>query len=204
MPYLAEHAEHGGNALFDGPLAVDHFDERRIQPDAFPVRRPDPAAVLLALADDGRSGDVAGLQGIDERHALSVDELRAQRAHFLRHQRPVNLRGSGRTRGVILQRFGIEQLCARAIGEDEPVRRSAVMVGGGEALIVQPSRAARGENDRLGARHENFAVSMFWSTAPAALPSLSLMSSMAEVKSTTVMPRLSTSSRSTRMISEPE
>ena len=52
-----------------------------------------------------------------------------------------------RARGMILQRFGIEQFCARAIGEHEPVRRRPVMVGRGEALIMQPSRAARSQHN---------------------------------------------------------
>ena len=45
---------------------------------------------------------------------------------------------------------------------------------------------------------------MFISTAPAALPFSSMISSIAAVKSTTGMLRLSTSSRRVRMISAPE
>ena len=72
--------------------------------------------------------------------------------------------------GMVLQRVRIQQLRARTVGQDQAVRRRAVVIGGGEALIVQPACAAGGDDDGLSTRHQIFpSVSMFSSTAPAAL-----------------------------------
>lgn len=50
----------------------------------------------------------------------------------------------------------IEQLCPRAIGEHEPVRRRAVVIRSRETLIMQSARSARRDNHRLCAGNENF------------------------------------------------
>ena len=146
-PVFSEHSHHSGNSLLDSSFAVYHFDKRRIQPDAFAVRSLDSAVVFLTFPNNRGGRDVARLQRIDKRYTVFVDELRAQRTHFFGNQSAVNLRRRRRARGMILQRFGIEQFCARAIGEHEPVRSRPVMVGRGEALIMQPARAARCDND---------------------------------------------------------
>ena len=65
-----------------------------------------------------------------------VDQLCAQGAHLFRNQRAEDLLREGHAGGMVLQRVGIQQLCARTIAQHQAVRRCAVVVGGREALIV--------------------------------------------------------------------
>ena len=149
---LAEHAHHRGDALFDRAGAALDLDHRRIQPDRVAERGLDALVALGAFADDGRRGDVARLERVHECLALGVDEHRADGADFFGDERAVDLRGESRAGRMVLERVLIEELRARAVAEDESVGGRAVVVRGGEALIVEPARAAGRQNDDLRLR----------------------------------------------------
>ncbi len=69
-----------GRFFFTAPGPLQDLDERRVEPDPDAAgRRHHALAAALALADDGRGGDVAALEFVDEPVALGVDEVRARR-----------------------------------------------------------------------------------------------------------------------------
>ena len=86
--------------------------------------------------------------------AVDVDELSSERAHLLGNERAENLLGVARTRGVVLESVRVEEARAYSVAEDKTVSRSAVVVGGREALIVQTTRTAGRDDDSLSACHE--------------------------------------------------
>ena len=59
---FAEHPQHGGDALFDGALAVFQLDHRGVQPHADAAGGVDALAVGGALPDDGGSGRHRGTE----------------------------------------------------------------------------------------------------------------------------------------------
>ena len=61
---LEEHAQHGGQALLQSALAMDHVDHGGVQPDPEAAGGGNAFAPLLAFTDDGGGGHVAGLQGM--------------------------------------------------------------------------------------------------------------------------------------------
>ena len=151
---LCEHTHHGRDALFNRARAVFELDHRRVEPDRLPGGGLDALAALGALTDDGGRGYVARFERVHKHLAVRVHEHRADRAHLFRDQRAVDLRGISRARGMVLQRVGVQELRASAVAEDEAVGGRTVVVGGGEALIVEPSCAAGGENDGLRLRDQ--------------------------------------------------
>ena len=154
---LQIHAQHGGQALFQRALAVDHIDHGRIEPYGAAGGRGHALAVGGAFADHRRGVYIAGFQRMYVNLAFAVDQLCAHGTHLFGDQRAVNLRRKRNAGGMILKRILIEQLRARAIRQHEAVRRRAVMVAGREALIVHTSRAAGCQNHALGARDAHFA-----------------------------------------------
>ena len=153
---FCEHAQHCRDSLLYRTFAAQQLNHRRIQPHALAVGGLDGIAALTALADNRSRRDVARFQRVHKRFAVLVDELSSQRAHLFGDERAENLRGLGNARGVILQRVGVQKLCAGAVCEHESVGGRAVVVGRREALIMQSARSARGDNHRLCASNENF------------------------------------------------
>ena len=151
---LYKHPHHGRDALFNRARAVFQLDHRRVEPDGLPGGSLDALAALGALADDGGRGHVARFERVHEDLAVRVHKHCADRAHLFRDQRAVDLRRIGRARGVVLKCIGIKQLRARAVAEHKAVGGRAVVVRGGEALIVEPPCAAGGKNDGLCLRDQ--------------------------------------------------
>ena len=137
---LAEHPQHGGNALFNRALAVLQLNHGRVQPDGKALGGGNAVAAVSALTNDGCGGDIAGFQRVHKDLAVGVDQHCADGAHLFRDQRAVDLRGEGGAGGVVLERVGIQELRARAVAEHQTVGGRAVVVGGREALIVQTAR----------------------------------------------------------------
>ena len=86
--------------------------------------------------------------------AILVDQHSAQGTDLLRDQRAEDLTGIGNAGGVILDGILIQQLCAGAVAQDQAVSSGAVVVGGGEILIVQPTCTAGGDDHGLGPGHQ--------------------------------------------------
>ena len=150
-------------------LQLDHGG---VQPHGIPGGGLHAVAPVGALPDNGGGGHIPCLQGIHKGFAVGVDEHGAHAPHLLRHQRAENLGREGRAGGVILQRIRIQQPRARPVAQHQTVRRRAVVVGGGEALVVEPSRAAGGQDDRLGTGHLQLAglhIHQHRARAPAVL-----------------------------------
>ena len=154
---LIEHTEHCGNTFHNSALAADLFDHRRIQPDALSVGSFDTVAALVALADNGSRGYVTRFERIDERFAVLVNELCAERTNLFGYERAENLRGFRNARGVILKRIGVKKFCARAVSKYQTVRGCAVVVTRREALIVQSACAARCDDNGLCLSDRNLA-----------------------------------------------
>ena len=149
-----ELADHGRQLLLDGARAVEDVDHRRVEPHPLkPGRGLDAVAPLLALADEGRRLDVAGLARKDELVAVDVAHLRAQAAHLLGHQQADDLLGIGGAGGVVLHGVDEGQRRADAVGHHQAVAGGAIVVGAGKAHVVQPAAAAGGDDRLPGADH---------------------------------------------------
>ena len=79
------HVDHGRQALFHGPFAVDEVDHGRVEPDGRPVEGIDALVPFLTFADDGRSDDVTRFQGMEEGFAVLIDQHGPEGADLFRH-----------------------------------------------------------------------------------------------------------------------
>ena len=57
---------------------------------------------------------------------------------------------------MVLERIGVQQLCTGTIAQNQAVGGSTVVVGRREALVMEPSRTAGGNDNRFGPGHQNF------------------------------------------------
>ena len=150
---IQEHPQHSRDPFFDGSLSMEHLDQRRIQPDAPAGGRLHAFSSLGALPDDGSRSHIPRLQRMHESLAVHIDQHGTHRADLFRHQRPENLRRIGGSGGMVLDRILVKKGRARPVTHHQAVRRGSVMVGGGEVLIVKPSRTAGGDDNRLRPCH---------------------------------------------------
>ena len=74
--------------------------------------------------------------------AFNIGHLRPEGSHLLGDQLPQNLHRVDGAGGVILHCIDKNHLGTRPISQYQPISGSPVMVGGGEALIVQSAAAA--------------------------------------------------------------
>ena len=144
------HVDHGRQALFHGPFAVDEVDHGRVEPDSRSVEGIDPFVPFLTFADDGRCDDVTRFQGMEEGFAVLIDQHGPERADLFRHQGAVDLRRIGSARRMVLDGVGIDEGHAGAVGHDQAVGRRAVVIGRWEALVVEAAGTACGDDDALG------------------------------------------------------
>ena len=145
--------DHGRQALFHRPFAVNQVDHGRIEPDRRTVQGVDALVPFLAFSDDGRRDDVTRFQGMEEGFAVLIDQHGPEGTDFFRNQCPVNLRRIGGTRRMVLDSVGIDEGYAGTVSQDQAVCRRTVVVGRREALIVQAAGTARSDNDALGANY---------------------------------------------------
>ena len=122
---------------------MQHFNQRRIQPQRHAVECLHALAPSRTLADNRRSRHITRFQRMHKNLALAVNELRTNRAHLLGNQRTVNLRRISNTGRMILDSVSINQRCSGTICHNKTVRSRAVMVRGRKALIMQTASAAR-------------------------------------------------------------
>jgi len=155
-----ELAIHGREVSFGVTLAVQHVDQRGIQPHADATgRRCNASAVLCTLANDGRSLDVARLAREHEQFAVLVQRLAAGTANRLGDQEARDLLGERHACRVILDGVHVHQLGTGAVGHHQPVAGGAVVVGGVVTANVQTAVAAGGDDGGLGLDGEElFAV----------------------------------------------
>ena len=97
-----KHPQHCRNTGFDGSLAADLFDHRRIQPDRLAVTGIHAFCPIGALPDDGRCGHISGFQRMHEDLAVPVDQLGTERPYLFSDQSAEDLLGECGTGGMIL------------------------------------------------------------------------------------------------------
>jgi len=79
-----ELAEHGRKVFLDVALASEHFDQRRIQPDAKATARSfDSVVSFQALSDKSRALHIPRLPGEDKELAVLVERLAACASNLL-------------------------------------------------------------------------------------------------------------------------
>ena len=145
-----------GKSVLEGAWAVDHVDERRVEPGAHDAcRGNNPLAPGVAFPDDGSCQSVAGLEIGCELLAVHVEDLCALGAQGFGNQK---MFGPGSACGVELDGLNVEELCACAVAHDNAVCRGAVVVGGGEAQRMQAAHAAGCHDDGLCAHNQKLVV----------------------------------------------
>ena len=153
---FAEHSHHGGNSLFDGSLAVFKLDHGSVEPHGLALRSGNAVAAVGAFADYRSCRNIAGLERMHKYLAVDINKLCTEGSYLFGNKCAENLLGESGAGGVILEGVGIKQLCAHAVGKHKSVGSRAVMVGGGEALIMETSRAAGGDDDGLCLGNKDF------------------------------------------------
>ena len=136
---LSIHTQHTRNAFGNSAFAMQHFNQRRIEPQRHTVERLHALAAGSTLADDRRSRHITGFQRMHKDFALAVYQLRTNRTHLFCNQRTVNLRRISNTRRMILNSIRINQRRTGTISHNKTVGSRTVMVRGWEALIMQAS-----------------------------------------------------------------
>ena len=136
---LSIHAQHTRNAFGNSAFAMQHFNQRRIEPQRYTIERLHTLAAGSTLADDGRSCHITSFQRMHKDFAFAVYELRTNRAHLFGNQRTINLRRISNTRRMILNCIRINQRCTGTISHNKAVGSSTIMVRSREALIMQAS-----------------------------------------------------------------
>ena len=108
------------------------------------------AASFLHFAQNGGGNHVARLQFVHKTLAQSVYQFGAGRAGGFGNQCAGHVRRMGHAGGVVLEAVHVAQFGTDAVGKHQAVGRCAVMVGGGEALQMQPAAAACRQYHGLG------------------------------------------------------
>lgn len=72
--------DHGRQAFFHGPFAIDEVDHGRIEPDSRTVEGVDALVPFLTFADDGCRYDITRFQGMEEGFAVLIDQHGSQGA----------------------------------------------------------------------------------------------------------------------------
>ena len=147
---LAEHPHHGGDPLLDGTGAVLHFDHGGIEPQGVTFGRGDAVTTVGAFPDDGGGRNISCLQGVHEYFTIGIDQHGAHAADLLGDQRAVDLGGESSAGGMVLQCVGIQKTGACTVCQHQSVGGGAVVVGGGETLVMEPSGTAGGQDHGFG------------------------------------------------------
>ncbi len=136
-------ANHSRQRFFNGTRPLDDVDHGGVQPHArLAGFGDDTQLVISAFTNEGGCFHVSRLQRIDKLVALNIDRLGSQTAYLLGDQLAQDLLGVSRSGRVILHGIQKIHLCAGAVGHHQPVACGAIMVGGGEALVMQTAAAA--------------------------------------------------------------
>ncbi len=102
------------------------------------------------MRNDRGGLDVAGFALIDELLAVDADQVGTGAAELLGDEDTLGLLGKDDSGGMVLDAVEETHGHTRTIGHDKAIAGSAVMVGGHEALDVQPARAASRHDHSLG------------------------------------------------------
>src|SRR3972149_2747354 len=135
---------------------------RRLRPWIPPAASPATYKPGTPVLPSGGGLGIAVSERENEPPAPHVQDLRAETAHFFSHQLAEDLFWIGRASRVVLHGIDESQLCASPVGQHQAIARSAIMVGGRKALVMQPTAATSGDNYGLRQDgHQTPAVQIF-------------------------------------------
>ena len=179
------HTEHCRNSLLDGSFASQNLNHRSVQPYSLFSARNFYAAAFLTFTDNAGRIDVTGFKRMDIRLALCIDKLRSYGTNLLCNKRPQNLGRINSACRMILDRILIQKLCSCTVAQNQSVCSCAIVVGCRKSLIMHTSRTACCDDNSLCLCHKIVSGFHIQKNGSRCLALVILISSTAEVNSTT-------------------
>ena len=127
-------------------FAVEDIEHGGIEPDPYLCGGSGDAFAIQAFLDETCRFHVPGLALIDEFLAVDVENIGPLRAEPLGNQPPFDLLREDHAGGVILNGMQKRQRHSCPVAQDNAIGSGAVMIGGHEALDVEPAGSAGGQN----------------------------------------------------------
>ena len=195
-----------GNWWCNISFTLQHFDQRRIEPDSQAAAGGGDAVFGFdAFSDDGRTFHVPGFARKNKELAKLVERLAPGAPDLFRDQESADLFGKDRAGRVVLDRIHVHEFGACPVGHDQSVSGGAIVVGRIKSADMQTSVTSGGNDGGFGFDREIFFGFDVVEDAAGTRPLASRISSTVGMNSRVVILSglLRTSSMSVRMMMAP-